>query len=225
MVLPALSRQSFEFLTELEDNNNREWFHAHKNQWINDLREPFGEILEAIAATTHGSDVPLKGGRSTMFQINRDVRFSQDKSPYKTNVSGLLSSDGTKKHNSGIAYLHCDAEGGFVAVGSHDLSPQQLGPIRDTILDKPAAFDAVIKGLTSAGRSLETDNQLVSMPRGYAEHAEHRLAPVLRLKSFILRQPLSIDDWLSGDVVDRAGELIRDGEALLTFLRSVPAPD
>ena len=221
MEIPSLTPPSFEFLEELEVNNNREWFHAHKARWVNELREPFAEILEAIAGFTQDSDVPLRGGRATMFQINRDVRFSRDKSPYKTNVSGLLSSDGTKRDITGIAYLHCDAEGGFVAVGSHDLSPQQLAPVRDAIVEKPAAMETVMRALESAGRSLETDNQLVSMPRGYAEHAEHKLAPVLRLKSFIVRQSLDRDDWLTGRVVDRATTLIREATPLLSFLRGL----
>ncbi|MEL6700467.1 MAG: DUF2461 family protein, partial [Pseudomonadota bacterium] len=87
--------KSFEFLEGLAANNDRDWFNEHKPTFQEYLETPFANLLEALSNRLADADVTLEGSKKTMFRMNRDVRFSEDKSPYKTAVSGLLTRDGT----------------------------------------------------------------------------------------------------------------------------------
>jgi uncharacterized protein (TIGR02453 family) len=209
--------QSFEFLTGLEANNTRDWFNDHKATFKSTLEAPFVALLEALTNRLDGTAAPLTGGKSTLFRLNRDVRFSEDKSPYKTAVSGVLTPTGTKMMTSGVMYLHLDSTGGFLAIGFYGLSPKQLGPIRQAILDRDDAFAALLNHLHAKGRDLDRDMSLTSMPKGFAEFAEHRHAAYLKLKSFIVKDSLTPNDWISGDVIDRAQALALDCAPLLRF--------
>ena len=85
----AFDIQSFDFLQDLSANNDRDWFHAHKTVFATRLERPFIHLLEALSNRLQDAPRPMSGGKATVFRMNRDVRFSEDKRPYKTNLSGL----------------------------------------------------------------------------------------------------------------------------------------
>ncbi|MEO1346274.1 MAG: DUF2461 domain-containing protein [Pseudomonadota bacterium] len=213
----GFSEASFGFLSELQQNNERDWFNAHKKRFKSDVEAPFVDLLEALSNRLADAKRPLQGGKATMFRMNRDVRFSEDKSPYKTNMGGLLSPTGTKSELAGIVYVHLDATGGFAVAGFYNLSPKQLGPMRDAMIERADAFDNVLSALRTTGRELDRSMSLSSMPKGFTEHADHRHADVIKLKSLIVRQDIPEEDWLSGDVIDHVEALSRDCIPLLTF--------
>lgn len=213
----GFTEASFRFLDGLARNNTRDWFTAHKPDFQDRLEAPFVHLLEALSNRLSDLDRPLSGGAATMFRMNRDVRFSADKRPYKTNVSGLLTPSGTKKEAGGLVYVQLESTGGFAAAGFYNLSPAQLGPIRDAMVADAEVFDRVKEGLAKAGRDLDRTDSLTSMPKGFSEHAEHRHAPELRLKSLIVRQSLPRESWLSGKVADLVEALARDAAPLLAF--------
>jgi uncharacterized protein (TIGR02453 family) len=223
--MPAhgFTAKTFAFLEGLAANNDRDWFNDHKSEFKEYGETPFAALLEALTNRLSDADRPLSGGKATMFRMNRDVRFSEDKSPYKTAISGMLTPSGTKEELAGIVYLHLDAEGGFAAAGYYNLSPKQLGPMRDAIMERAEAFDAVRAALTEAGRDLDRSMALTAMPKGFADQAEHRHADVLKLKSLMVREDLPKVAWTSGDVADRVERLARDAMPLMTFAK--PAPD
>jgi len=80
--------RSFAFLAGLEKNNNAEWFNENKAVFKDSLERPFAEVLEEVSSRLSEAPVPLRGSRTTMFRMNRDVRFSADKSPYKDRRRG-----------------------------------------------------------------------------------------------------------------------------------------
>ena len=131
--MTGFSTESFTFLRGLEDNNNRDWFNENKAKFAKHLEQPFADLLEALSNRLSDARRPLSGDKSTMFRMNRDVRFSKDKTLYKTNVSGMLTPSGSKSEVSSILYLHLQSGGGFAAAGYYNLSPKQLIPIRDAI--------------------------------------------------------------------------------------------
>ena len=214
----GFSRASFSFLRSLAENNEKAWFEAHRQEYEDHVREPFVEALEASADATAGGPWELHGGRETMFRINRDVRFAKDKSPYKSSASGLLTPNGDKHENSGVAYLHLEDGGGFVACGYHQLSPTRLVPIRDRIIEDADEFTVVLDGLAERDRELSDEDSLRAMPRGYSEHAEHEHATHLRRRSFMVSQNLTQTDWQTGDVVDRVAALVADCAPLVAFV-------
>lgn len=111
----AVTERTFAFFDELAENNEREWFHAHKQTFEEYVRTPFAEFLEELGARLADSKLPLRGGAQTMFRINRDVRFTEDKRPYSESVSGLLASSGTKAESGRLLYLELNADGGASA--------------------------------------------------------------------------------------------------------------
>ncbi len=179
--------------------------------------QPFAALLEALSNRLSDAPRPLSGGAATMFRINRDVRFSEDKRPYKTAVSGMLTPSGTKAEGGGVLYLQIGARGGFAGAGYHVLSPKQLSSIRDAMLSREGEWYDVLRHLKAAGRTLDDDNSLTLMPRGYADHADHRHAASVKLKSLLLREDLPKIAWTEGDVIDRAERLARDAMPILTF--------
>ncbi|MBO6922463.1 MAG: DUF2461 domain-containing protein [Roseicyclus sp.] len=217
------SEASFGFFSDLSENNDRDWFNAHKKTFKAEVEAPFIDLLEALSNRLEDSPRPLTGGKQTTFRLNRDVRFSEDKSPYKTNMSGLLTPTGTKSEMAGIVYLHLEADGGFAVAGFYNLSPKQLAPMRDDMIARAEKFDQVLQALEASGRNLDRSMSLSSMPKGFTEHADHRHADVIKLKSLMVREDLPTDLWLSGDVIDRVEALARDCMPLLRF--SEPARD
>lgn len=212
-----LTDEAFRLLAELEANNDRDWFTAHRQAIHEEVQQPFARVLEAVTAELADADLPLKGGADTMFRMNRDVRFSHDKAPYNAHVSGVLTPGGTKKEGGGLLYLHMDARGGFLACGYYNLSPAELGPIRDRIAEQPERFCAVLDDLEAADLELSREQALTAMPRGYAEHADAWFAEHLKLKSLMVQRPLGPADWTGGGVVKHAARVARGCTSLLRF--------
>lgn len=216
----AFEPEAFDVLSELEQNNNRDGFKANKDRFDHRLVQPFIDLLETLGARLDDAPLPLSGGKATVFRMNRDVRFSKDKSPYKTNLSGVLTPSGTKKEMGGIVYIQMDAKGGFAAAGFYNLGPAQLGPIRDAMIAREDDFAAVTAELGKAGRSLEGSDCLTTTPRGYADDADHPHAADLRLKSLIVHESFARTTGLSGAVADGVERLARDAMPRLTVAGS-----
>lgn len=214
-----VTRATFAFLDDLSQNNDRDWFNAEKARFKADVEAPFIAALDAMTARLSATDLPWIAGRETMFRIHRDTRFSKDKTPYKTNVSALISPDGSKTMSGPCGYVQLGSDRSFAIVGTYQMPPAALGPIRDAIVADPARWDDTTAALRAAGRALESSDALKSMPRGYAEHAAAPFADALRRKDFMVREELSRDDWLSGAAPERVARLITDGAPLVAFLR------
>lgn len=212
-----ITPKAFELLDALRSNNNRDWFQAHKDEIALEVQRPFADMLEAISAKLTDAPLPLSGGAHTMFRMNRDVRFSKDKSPYNSHVSGVLTPSGSKSETGGLLYLHLDADGGFMASGYYRLTPKDLGPIRDRIVSEPERFQALLKELAEAGLNLSRELSLKTMPQGYAQHADSWYADYLKLQTFMVRIPLVRSEWESGAVVEKAAAVGRASAPLIGF--------
>ncbi|MGR3467073.1 MAG: DUF2461 domain-containing protein [Shimia sp.] len=211
--------RSFEFLEGLAANNDRDWFNANKQTFEEACEAPFIDLLEALSNRLSDAPVTLEGSKKTMFRMNRDVRFSKDKSPYKTSVSGLMTRDGTKGEMGGILYIHLDAQGGFAGTGWHNLQAKDLAPYRDKMIADPDGFTEIREALTKAGRDFDWDNSLTRLPKGYTDFEDHPHADTLKLKSYLIREDLPKTAWKTGDVIDRVEKLARDAMPLLKYFR------
>lgn len=216
-VTPGFTDRSFSFWENLEENNRPEWFKTHKEEFSEFVEAPFARVLEEASSRLDAAGVILKGGKETMFRLNRDVRFSQDKRPYKTNLSGVLTRSGNKKDAEGLAYLQIDAFGGFVAAGFYGLDPSRLTPIRQSIVKRPQEFATLLKRLRSSGLDLDRTDSLTAMPKGFSAFADHEHSAELRLKSLIVRQDFHREDWIRGHVIDRLVSVASAADELITF--------
>ena len=122
-----------QFLNELSENNNREWFQKNK-KWYDESREKVLFLTEVVINEIRkfDPDVPLLEPKDCLFRIFRDVRFSHDKSPYKTNFGSFIAKGGRKSSYAGY-YFHIEPSGSFVGGGIYMPAAEPLKAIRDYI--------------------------------------------------------------------------------------------
>lgn len=180
------TEQTLAFLNELNANNNRDWFEANKHRYESDVREPALAYIEAMAPhLAKVSDsflaVPKKVGGSLM-RVYRDVRFSKDKTPYKTNIGIQFRHVAGKDVHAPGFYLHIDPGEVFVAAGIWRPDNPTLQQMRLMIDDDQARWRKLAKKLGGKGYSLAGES-LKRPPKGYDK--EHPLIEDLKRKDFI----------------------------------------
>jgi uncharacterized protein (TIGR02453 family) len=168
---------AFTFLRGLARNNRREWFEAHRAAYETELRAPKRAFVDELDAVLGEIAPEFRGDpKKSVFRIHRDVRFSADKSPYKTHVACWLfhadagSGVGQEAHGGAGFYVH--VEPGACMVGGGIWMPPKgaLDPIRAAIAAKPKAFDTLMgdRALVRRFGTLSTESVLTRVPRGYA---------------------------------------------------------
>jgi uncharacterized protein (TIGR02453 family) len=177
----------FRFLGELALTNERQWFDANKDRYERDVREPALEFVRRIAPALAGvskqfvaSDKKVGG---SLMRIHRDVRFSRDKAPYKTNV-GLHFRHGAGKdvHAPGI-YLHIEPASVFLGVGMWHPEPEALARLRAAIVDDPDEYVRVCANKSFTRSFSLRGDSLSRPPRGF--DPEHPLIDELKRKDHI----------------------------------------
>lgn len=134
------------FLNELKENNNKEWFTENKPRYTQEVAEPFkkfvGALIDALSPFMDGMFVTPS---ECIYRINRDLRFSKDKTPYKTQVSALVSKNGKKDYTTPGLYVQFSSEDMRVYSGCHELNPKQIEKIRKHIFYNLEEFDSLTK--------------------------------------------------------------------------------
>ena len=217
----ALSPRALKLLKALERNNDRDWYDANRDAMKRELLEPFAGLLEAASARLARTAIPLKGGRKTMYRMNRDTRFSANKLPYKIHVGGLLTVDGTKKsEGQGLGYLHCEPGASFAAAGFYMPETRRLEPVRRAMLEDAVGWRRVLRALDKAGLALDGEHRLTSMPRGFNDARDHEHADSVKLKSLTVGRKLPDKAWTSGAALDELVDMVRATRPLIEFVRA-----
>lgn len=136
---------SLKFLKALKKNNSKEWFDRNRKQYETAKAE-FSGLISGLLADVAGFDKEIKflSAKDCIFRINRDVRFSNDKSPYKTNFGGFIVRDGKKSSYAGY-YVHIEPGGSFAGGGVYMPQPDVLKAVRQDIYDNTDAFKKIIR--------------------------------------------------------------------------------
>ena len=211
-------------------NQTKAWFEANRGRYEDDVRGPAIILAEEVGAALARHGLPLTGdAKRSMFRINRDVRFSKDKSPYKTHAGMVWMRPGFKKISPGILYLHVAEGGCFVAIGFYGLERPVLDAVRGAIRDDGAAFAAALAGAGKAGLELDLSDSMTRLPRGF-EDVDPAFAAPIKARNLILRRPLARTDLGGPGLVDTLVATVRAGEPLLQFgwaaiAEDGPAPD
>ena len=183
---------AFSFLRDLAAQQTKLWFEANKAVYERELKQPLAALVEAVAREFGAGGLPLTGdAKRSLFRINRDVRFSHDKSPYKTNAACVWFRPGGGKAGSGVLYFHLANDGCFMGAAFYRPDPDVLGSIREGITMRPDQFLSVVQALEQAGLTLDAEDSLSRMPRGFEDLADTQVAPYLRLRNFLVRRPLT----------------------------------
>ena len=134
------------FLRQLSENNSSSWFKSNKERFEKNVKLPFEIFVnDLIVELGNVKDLHSISPKDCIFRINRDVRFSKDKSPYKTFVSALISPYGRKNKAYPGLYIQISADEIRMYSGSHDLTPVQLKAIRQKIYDEQKNFSELVK--------------------------------------------------------------------------------
>lgn len=215
-----LQPSTFKFLKELKKNNNRPWFDEHRNQY-NLAKENFLLLLDELIPLIAKFDpsVAHLNSKDCVFRINRDVRFSKDKSPYKTNIAGYFNQNGKKGLGAGY-YLHIEPGKNFLAGGMWMPEPKELIKIRQEI---DYSFEDWKKFTNSATFKKTFTNgiegeALVRPPKGYEEN--NPAIAFLKLKSFVVTKSFTDAAVLDKDFIKEACSTFKAMKPLVDFLNA-----
>jgi uncharacterized protein (TIGR02453 family) len=214
----GFSPQALKFLRDLKRNNERAWFQARKPLYEEHVLAPLQAMAADLSAALRKAKVPISADpKRVSFRIYRDVRFSHDKSPYKTNVGAYLPHNGDRDAPGGL-YVHIEPKASFAAVGFYQLEKPMLHAWRESMAQEPKRFGRVITSLS--GKGLEVSDvyePLKRMPRGFEAQADSPLATYFRIASFITIEKLSDDDVMGKNLIERCVTLAKHSKALLDF--------
>ena len=201
----GFTAKAFAFLKDIDAHQTREWFEVHKSIYEGELKGPMSALVNSLGLSLAARNIELAcDPKRALFRIHRDVRFSKDKRPYKTHIGASMTRDG-ERLAPGLLYVHIDPKGCFVAGGFYQPEPEALQKIRRRMADRPKDIRYLIVALAAAGHKLSDDEDaLKRTPRGFEHVEDNDIARLLRMKSLVVRHPLSRKIAGDGDALIRA---------------------
>jgi uncharacterized protein (TIGR02453 family) len=219
---PYFIPELFRFLAELAARNERAWFDANKARYRAVIQEPllrfiadFAPQLKAISPHFVADPRPQGG---SMFRIHRDVRFSADKSPYKTHAAAQFRHRAAKDVHAPGFYLHLEPGGCFVGVGIWHPDAPTLAAIRTTLVTDPVGWTNAVGDRRFARTFTLGGDALKRPPQGF--DPAHPLIDDLKRKDFVAMAPLSEEQAVAPDFLDRFTSHCR---AAVPFMRYLAA--
>jgi uncharacterized protein (TIGR02453 family) len=216
MLLPA----TIKFLKDLKKNNDKSWFDAHRPQY-EAARKNFELFIQSVIDKHGKNDASIKelAAKSCMFRINRDVRFSKNKNPYKSNFGASINRGGRKSIYAGY-YFHCEPGESFVGGGLWMPMPPETKKIRQEIDYCFDEFKKIIgnkKFKTVYGDLYRgEDASLTRVPQGFEKDSP--AGEFLKLKSWLAMQNLKDSDLTSDGLVKKTVAAFEALQPLLVFL-------
>jgi uncharacterized protein (TIGR02453 family) len=179
------------FFRALARNQRRDWFEAHKTEYVAGWHRPMQALLDEVRDRIDPLFRRLPLAAPKVFRIHRDVRFARDKSPYKTHIGGYIAVDGGG-HGPGATaplYVHIAAGESFVCAGQYMMDGAQLARLRAAVVDDRTGLPlaALLHKLTRAGFTVGSHDTLRKVPRGF--DPDHPRAELLKRKGLIVTFP------------------------------------
>lgn len=215
-----LQSSTLKFLKDLQKNNNKPWFDAHRKQY-EEAKSDFASFIQMVIDKYGKKDKSIAHlkAKDCLFRINRDVRFSKDKSPYKNNMGAYINGGG-KKAITGGYYFHCQPGQSFVGGGLWMPMPPELSKVRQEIDYNFNKFKKIIssKKFKSVFGDLSRDAEyvLTRVPKGY--ETDNPAAEYLKLKSFVATIPVKDAELNSKDLTKKVLTAFEALQPLLEFI-------
>jgi len=206
-----------QFLKELSENNNREWFQNNK-KWYDESKEKVLFLTDVLINEIGKFDDSIRGlqPKDCMFRIFRDVRFSHDKRPYKTNFGSFICSGGRKSMNPGY-YFHLEPNGCFVAGGIYMPPAEPLRIIRSYLADHAEEFLEITQDPDFKASFPEMyDDKLKTAPKGFPK--DHEYIDLLKYKSYIFSKSFNDKEVKSKEYLELMVDAFRTVSPLNQFL-------
>jgi len=213
-----ITQSTLDFLSDLKKNNQREWYHANKDRF-KDAQQNFVDFVAMLLFRISEFDAEMIGTepKSCLFRIYRDIRFSKDKTPYKTWFSAGMNPGGRKRMGAGY-YISVNPEGSYIAGGVWHPDKDTLSGIREYIVGWPNQFESIVndKGFKATFGELGGDRLKVA-PKGYAK--DHPQIEWLRYKDFIVSRAMSNTDLQSDRCLDISYDVYQQMAEFIAYLR------
>jgi len=220
--------EAIQFLADLAVNNERTWFQARKADYERLLKRPLEELCVTLDERFVARGIPLRADPTrSPFRIYRDVRFSKDKSPYKTNIGASFpwAEGGPERQaHAGGGYFHLQPGEIFVGGGVWHPEPAYLAAWRRTVDREPARVHAAIEDpafVAQYGHLSHEEGALKRVPTGFAQ--DHPDAELLKLKDVVFGRRLSDDDAFSPGLPDMLADALDAALPVFRLLASLPA--
>lgn len=215
-----LQLSTLKFLKDLKKNNNKPWFDSHRKDY-EIAKSDFANFIQSVIDRQGKTDKTISQlkAKDCMFRINRDVRFSKDKSPYKTNMGAYINRGGKKSLYGGY-YFHCEPGQSFMGGGLWMPMPPELNKVRQEIDYNLKEFKKIIssKNFKSVYKDLSQNKEyvLTRVPKGYEPY--NPAAEYLKMKSFVALTNLKDADLTSKNLVNKTTTAFKALQPLIEFL-------
>lgn len=210
---------TLKFLKQLAKNNQKEWFDDNRKTYET-VKEEFEATVKVVIDKCTSFDKELAGleVKKCLFRINRDVRFSKDKSPYKSNMGASISPGGKKSATPGY-YIHIEPGKSFLAGGCWQPEPETLAAIRQEIDYNTVEFKKIMnaKEFKTYFKDLSKENKLKTAPKGYPK--DHPELSLLQHKHFIMEIPLKDSEVLDKNFPAYVSKVFKAMYPMNQFLR------
>ncbi|MEQ9403837.1 MAG: DUF2461 domain-containing protein [Cyclobacteriaceae bacterium] len=215
-------RKTFDFLSKLDRNNNREWFQANKKLYEQSHAEMLEFTDQVLQKMTLYDNIENRSPKKSLYRIYRDVRFGKDKTPYKTNWGGSLRR-ATAELRGGY-YFQMGPKGSFVMGGFFGPNPQDLLHIRKQLeQDGDSLRDIVTSNAFKSFFGKLLGEQLKTAPKGFSK--EHPDIDLLRYKQFMVRHDFTEKEALSEDFSDKVVDAFRQMRPFLDYMSDILTSD
>ncbi len=210
--------QILSFLYDLNRNNEREWFHANKVRY-QESKDSFLALVEQVINELVSTDLRIHelNPKDCVFRINRDVRFSRDKSPYKTYFGAYMANGGRKSSNAGY-YLHIAWDEIFIGAGVYHPEKEELNAIRQEIIYQPEKFSSILNTIVKKGFSLMEEDKLKKGPIGFDKNSPY--IDLVKYKSYILSRKISKKEILAPGISITVANYFKEIFPLTEFLNT-----
>ena len=217
--MPINLRETLDFLRDLQANNNRQWFEQNRKRY--DTARAHFEALVSDLIVDFSEVENLTGviAKDCIFRINRDIRFSPDKTPYKTNLGAVIGQGGRKPIGRSY-YVQIAPDGhSFIAGGMHSPSREELDKVRRHLAEDATQFKKIIRkpAFIQYFGQIQGE-QLKTVPQGYPK--DHPDIALLRFKQYLATYPLSDAQVVESDLSARIVEVLKTLKPFVTYLET-----
>ncbi|MCH2225481.1 MAG: DUF2461 domain-containing protein [Crocinitomicaceae bacterium] len=221
--MSQITKSNLDFLIELSQNNDREWFQENKPRFIKEQENIISFADKLLELMNVHDSIETLNGKKSLYRIYRDIRFSKDKSPYKTNWAGGFKR-ATKLRRGGYYFNIQPGDNSFIGGGFWSPNKEDLLRIREDIANDASEMREIInsKDFVTTFGNLEGD-QLKTSPKGFDK--EHPDVDLLRYKQFIFGKKFSDEEVLSKNFVLVANETFKSMRPFFDYMSDVLTTD
>lgn len=217
-----ITKEVFDFLTLIKNNNNRDWFNAHKSRYLENHQIMIDFAEELLEQMRKYDQIETPSGKKSLYRIYRDTRFSKNKTPYKTHWGGILTR-ATKQLRGGY-YFHIEPGNSFVGGGFWQPNPEDLKRIREDI----AIDDSELRKIIADEKFKHTFGELMgdrvkTAPKGYKK--DHPAIDLLRYKQFLVMKSFSDREVLANHFAEKIVETFNAMRPFFDYMSMVLTTD